>query len=72
METLLHHYAFGKPKEQLDLDARFTGNHDRDATVARRARGAAGPEIAGPRTTLKTTVGIAATPRHVFRGSRRQ
>jgi hypothetical protein len=26
METLLHHYAFGKPKEQLDLDARFTGN----------------------------------------------
>ena len=25
METLLHHYAFGKPKEQLDIDARLTG-----------------------------------------------
>jgi hypothetical protein len=23
---LLHHYAFGKPKEQLDVDARLTGN----------------------------------------------
>lgn len=26
METLLHHYAFGKPKEQLDIDGRFTAN----------------------------------------------
>jgi hypothetical protein len=24
METLLHHYASGKPKEQLDIDARLT------------------------------------------------
>jgi hypothetical protein len=26
MELLLHHYAFGKPKEQLDVDARLTGH----------------------------------------------
>jgi hypothetical protein len=26
METLLHHYAFGKPKEQMDLDARLSGH----------------------------------------------
>jgi hypothetical protein len=26
METLLHHYAFGKPKEQMDVDARLSGH----------------------------------------------
>jgi hypothetical protein len=26
METLLQDYAFGKPKEQIELDARLSGN----------------------------------------------